>query len=459
MPSRVLLINSNTCDQPYPVFPLGLAHVDTALRKAGHTTRFYDGPVETDSLENIITAFAPDFVGISCRNVDDIQMTRQETYFDLPSRFTRQVRAATRAPVILGGSAFSLYPQPMLELTGADYGVQGEGEIAAVRLIAALERSASFRNVPGLVYREDDRIICNARQPMSPAELAPAERRSELAEYYAHRSSMLNIQTQRGCPLTCCYCTYPLIEGRAPRRRDPDEVAEELATIAGQGVKYVFITDSVFNTTNEHAAAVCEAILRRGVKMQWCCFLRPSDLDRDLIGLMARAGMTHVEFGSDSFCDPVLKEYGKSFTFEDILEAGTNAHAAKIHQAHFLICGGPGETCETLEKTFENSRRLPGAVIFGLAGMRIYPGTPLHERALREGAIRPATGLLRPVYYLSSALDKETVLAMLEDFKQRAPNWIVGELPASYNDFAARLRQRGVVGPLWEYFQALQRMT
>jgi hypothetical protein len=35
MPRRILLINSNTCDQPYPVFPLGLSCVDTALRQAG----------------------------------------------------------------------------------------------------------------------------------------------------------------------------------------------------------------------------------------------------------------------------------------------------------------------------------------------------------------------------------------------------------------------------------------
>jgi radical SAM superfamily enzyme YgiQ (UPF0313 family) len=451
MSSRVLLINSNTYDQPYPVFPLGLAHVDTALRKAGHTTRLYDCQVETEPLETAIAQFAPDFIGISFRNVDDVQFVQQRTYFEAPIEIARRVRAATKCPVILGGSAFSLYPEKMLELTGANYGVCGEGEVAVMRLLRGDDR----HDVPGLAYRENGRIVVNPRERMSAAEIAPAERRSELVDYYLRSSSMLSIQTQRGCPLACCYCTYPLIEGRAPRRRDPDVVAEELAAIERQGAKYVFITDSVFNTTAEHAAAVCEAILRRGVKLKWCCFLRPTDLGPELINLMARAGLSHIEFGTDSLCDSVLKEYGKSFTVAEVLAINERIHDAKIHQAHFIICGGPGETRETLRTTFENSRRLRGAVVFGLPGMRIYPGTALEARARREGVIDEHTDLLQPAYYISPALGEATLTAMMRE----APTWIIGEMPAAMAELTQRLRQRGVVGPLWEYFATLQRMT
>ena len=78
---------------------------------------------------------------------------------------------------------------------------------------------------------------------------------------------MLNISTQRGCSLPCCFCTYPLIEGRDNRRRQPDAVADELAAIQRQGAKHVFIADAVFNLNNEHVAGVCEAILRRGIRL------------------------------------------------------------------------------------------------------------------------------------------------------------------------------------------------
>jgi len=455
MPQRVLLISSNRCDQPYPVFPLGLTYVDTALRRAGHETRLWDYQIAGVPLEQVLAEFAPDYIGISCRNVDDIVYQSQETYFDLPAQIIQRVRAMTKCPVVLGGSAFSLYPEKLLELTGANYGVVGEGERAFVELLAGNELS----RVPGLVWRNGNIITINPCAPLDPRDIPFAERAPALEDFYLQRSLMLNIQTQRGCPLHCCYCTYPLIEGRQPRRRPAADVVAELADLAARGVKHVFIADSVFNTTTAHVTEICEAILQQGVTITWSCFLRPVGLTPELMRLMARAGLTHVEFGSDSFCDPVLREYGKSFTFADILESALNAQAAKVRQAHFLICGGPGETRETLQETFTNSRQLTGAVIFGFAGMRIFPGTALHERALREGVIQSDTDLLSPRYYISASLPITELLALLEDFKCQAANWIVGPLPPSFPAFADRLRQRGVVGPLWEYYTALKRMA
>lgn len=270
---------------------------------------------------------------------------------------------------------------------------------------------------------------------------------------------MLNIQTQRGCSLECCYCTYPLIEGRRCRRRSPDAVAAEMASIRRQGAKHVFITDSVFNTSAEHVADICEAILRHNVEMQWSCFLRPTNITEPLMSLMARAGLTHIEFGADSFCDSVLEEYGKAFAFDDILQSSELAEKAGVHYSHFLICGGPGETRKTLQTTFANSRRLRGAVIFALAGMRIYPGTPLLTRAQREGVLAADADLLRPVYYTSPALAEAELLQDLEEFKREAPNWMIGAVPSFFAELADRLRQRGVVGPLWEYYPLLQRLT
>jgi radical SAM superfamily enzyme YgiQ (UPF0313 family) len=269
---------------------------------------------------------------------------------------------------------------------------------------------------------------------------------------------MLNIATQRGCCLPCCYCTYPLIEGRETRCRDSEAVADELTIIQRQGAKHVFVVDAVFNLSNDHVANVCEAMLRRGVKLTWTCFLRPKNLTAELLGLMARAGLTHIEFGTDSFCDEVLTEYGKTFTFADVAHSTALARSARVNYSHYLICGGPGETAATLETGYDNSRHLPGAIIFALAGMRIYPGTPLFARAKREGRLAPDADLLEPVYYISPALTEAELLQQLAEFKKRSPNWIVGPYPPEFGRIAERLRERGVIGPLWEYYGTLQRM-
>ena len=70
--ARVLLINFNRCDQPYPVYPLGLAYLDAALRSAGHVTHLWDVQAGDGTLEASVTDFRPDFVGLSLRNIDNV---------------------------------------------------------------------------------------------------------------------------------------------------------------------------------------------------------------------------------------------------------------------------------------------------------------------------------------------------------------------------------------------------
>jgi radical SAM superfamily enzyme YgiQ (UPF0313 family) len=302
-------------------------------------------------------------------------------------------------------------------------------------------------------------VVVNARREFTlPADIAAPEREAGLARFYLDKSSMLNVQTQRGCALRCCYCTYPLLEGRKSRRRPPEAVVEELAMIEARGARYVFVVDSVFNTSPAHVRAICEGMLRRQLQLRWCCFLRPQHLTADLMTLMARAGLTHIEYGSDSFCDAVLEAYGKGLTFEDIRQSSDLAQQAGIDYAHYLICGGPGETRETLRAGFENSRRLKGATIMARVGMRVYPGTPLFQRLLRE---RPGFGdkdLLPPYYYVTPALEETEVFALLREFAAQSPNWIFDDPPPTYFTMAERLRARGVVGPLWAYFSILQRL-
>jgi radical SAM superfamily enzyme YgiQ (UPF0313 family) len=298
--------------------------------------------------------------------------------------------------------------------------------------------------------------------PPAPAPfhhtLSEADRPAAVTAHYLGASGMLNVQTQRGCAHRCCYCTYPVVEGRQHRRRPPELVAEEFEQLHRLGARYAFIVDSIFNSSARHVTETCEALLRRKVKLPWGCFLRPQGLTPELMRLMARAGLAHIEFGSDSFCDEVLAAYHKGLTFDDIVQASEVARKEQVDFCHFLIAGGPGETRATLERTFQNSRRLEGAVIMAVVGMRIYPGTRLFEQAVAEGRIQRGADLLQPTYYLAPGLEAEEVFAQLREFSRRSPNWLPGDPDPAYAQLVARLRSRGVVGPLWSYFSMLQRL-
>lgn len=459
LPSKVLLVSTNRCASPDVVFPLGLCHIDTALRRAGHLTRCIDLNIEAHSLEAALKEFQPDIVGLSLRNIDDVLIRKRETFLNELVVVCDLVRKNAKCPIVLGGSGFSIFPRELLDWTGAEYGIVGAGEKALVQLVEALARGAPLAGIEGLVVRDRAGVPWVRAQGTLAGELDTAvQRPAWLAKFYLSKTGMLNIQTQRGCPFECCYCTYPLIEGRVRQGRPATVVAEEMTEMANQGAKYVFVSDSVFNSSPQHVRSVCEALIERRLSLRWGCFLRPQNLTGELMELMARAGLAHIEFGSDSLCDSVLGAYQKHLTFEDIQRSSELARASGIDYAHYLICGGPGETLETLNISYERSQTLPGAVIMATVGMRIYPGTALHRRALAEGRIPPGTNLLAPAYYLAAGLDEDEVFASLRRFAKQSPNWIPGDPLPGYAQFVERLRRRGVTGPLWSYFSMLQRL-
>ncbi len=459
-PARVLLVNLNQYDQPYPVYPVGLAYIDGALRAAGYATRVWDGRVSAAPLAACVGEFAPDFVGISMRNLDSVQSHNPLSFVRDLVDCCRELRRITRAPIILGGSAFSVFPDELLELTGADFGVAGEGEAAVVALLDRLRTGRPPGALPGLLRRDGNGRIRRTpgRAAAAAFRAAPAHDPTVLRAYVA-QGSLPGVQTQRGCPLRCCYCTYPLIEGVRSRFRSGAAVAEEMAQLAAQGVRYAFLVDSVFNTSQAHVADVCEALRRAKLDLEWECFLRPHGLTRDLLLLMREAGLRHVEFGSDSLSDPVLAAYGKSFRFADIERSSALARELGLNYSHFVIFGGPGETPATVEETLARARTLRGAFFFGTIGMRIYPGTPLWSRLDPEshGQVR-ADFLVEPRFHLEPPFTVDGLYRRLREVQRTEHNWAIGDPPPRFAETVRKLRTRGVRGPMWEYIELLQRM-
>jgi lipid biosynthesis B12-binding/radical SAM protein len=409
---RVLLLSSNVSREPFPVYPLGLAVIDGALTAGGYLTETFDFLVEGESEERLaeaIRAFAPDFVCVSLRNLDNCDSIASASYPGIARTIVRAVRASTAAPVILGGPAFSILPEELLAYTGADHGVVGEGEEALVALLCDL--SAGRR--PPAVLR--------GGRALPGAEMASPRFDRRLAAFYLEGSGMLNLQTKRGCPHGCIYCSYPTLEGKAFRTRDPGAVADDLERARTDlGAETFFFTDSVFNDAAGHYLLVAEEIARRALGVRWCCYLRPAGIGREEISLLKRAGMHAAELGTDGASDAMLDSLGKGFSFSDV-EAANRAFAAeRIPCAHFVMFGAPGETAGTVAEGLKNLDRLEHCVVFAYSGIRILPGTRLHAIAVAEGAIRADLPMRDPVYYHSPGLDAEGAnRAVEESFRGR----------------------------------------
>jgi radical SAM superfamily enzyme YgiQ (UPF0313 family) len=446
---RLLFISANTCTDPYPVYPLALSYLSAALKNRFPEIEidYYDVNLDQDKdLKGVLIEKRPDYVAISLRNVDNVNIYKSENYIYQYRKLVKLAKKETDAKVIVGGAGFSIYPKKLFEFLGADFGNSGEGENTLGELIEALEKGEDHSDIEGLVYKKDGKVIENSREMrFTGIDFQMDER---LADFYWKTSGMMNVQTKRGCPFKCIYCSYPVIEGKDVRTLDPEKVVQTIKNSVEKGRDYFFFTDSVFNISPEYNRIFAQMIIDSGIKMKWGAYFRPHGTSYEDLELFKKSGLTHIEFGTESLCDPVLEKYGKSFNFEQISQATQMCYDLKIYNAHFLILGGYGETDETIKKSFENSSKLPWTVFFPFVGMRIYPKTRLKEIAIEEGIIKADDTLMDPVYYTAKNVNLES-----DHLKSLAATtgkrWVFSDEDNS--KILTRMKKRGRKGPLWEF--------
>jgi len=386
-------------------------------------------------------------VGIALRNIDNTDTTDPRGFMGEFVDLVRIVREHTDAILVLGGSGFTIFPEQILDFLEADYGVVGEGERLAP-LLEALENGKSPDGLAGILTPRQSK---SAPPPWELPFSRDAVTNRPYLDYYLRQGGMLNLQTKRGCPFRCAYCTYPAIEGRRMRLIPPADIARTAVSLEAAGARYLFITDSSFNADSAHSLAVGRAIQKAGLTIPWGAFFTPLAPPDGYYAELAASGLKHVEFGTDALSNPVLAAYGKPFKVHQAMAAHRQAVAAGLHVAHYLLLGGPGETPETLEETLRHIEGLEKTVVFLFCGMRIYPGTPLFVQAVAEGRIDASSDLLNPVFFAADNVTRQYILDQVASRAAGRDNWIIGAGGAETSTIISRMYQKGYSGPLWEY--------
>lgn len=394
---RVFLLCANLEQEPYLVYPLGMSTVAAALRQHGHevlqaSLLLYEHNAKgMESLADELSAFAPGLVGISLRNVDNVDSQSQDGHWSLGrlQKLVAYLRTITKAPIILGGSGFSLMPEAILEYTGADYGLAGEGDIGFPKFVRQLEEHGS--------------VPCKLSYGERPDAASFVSPHRDLLPFFTSQSGVVNLQSKRGCNRRCAYCTYPQLEGRTIRCKEPEQVIEEIRWLQQHAeFSELFFTDSVFNDNKGHWIKLLETMVQKNVVVPWVGFFQPDGLSRELLALCKRTGLKAIEFGTDAGCDATLKALSKGFTFAEVLHTHQLCKELAVPSAHFVILGGPGETDDTLQESLANLSLLDNAFITIFWGIRIYPETPLVRKLKLE-----VSSFFEPVYYVSEQLDPE----------------------------------------------------
>jgi radical SAM superfamily enzyme YgiQ (UPF0313 family) len=351
-----------------------------------------------------IARFKPDVIGLSVRNIDDQRMHDARFLLDQARDAVTWCRESTEVPMILGGAGFSILPQPILDYMGVEMGIQGEGEAVFPELLKRLQSGRNIDELPGVFQRGKP---SPARRSFSKGLDSfrlpdPALLTHSLS---GAKDAPVPVQTRRGCPLSCSYCSTPTIEGSLVRWRSPESVVAWMARCADEGFRHFYFVDNTFNLPPSYAAHLCNQIIEAKLDVSWRCILFPGGLNERLIELLARAGCREASLGFESGNGHMLHRMKKRFAPEEVLRASEALRRRRIRTMGFLLLGGPGETQASAEESLKFAESLKLDAMRLSIGIRIYPNTEVARIAEREGLIASEQDLLLPKFYVVPDLE------------------------------------------------------
>jgi radical SAM superfamily enzyme YgiQ (UPF0313 family) len=282
--------------------------------------------------------------------------------------------------VIMGGPHPTFLPEEALE--HSDYVFRGESEHSLVEFINNWQNKGNFSMVAGLSYRDNDIIIHNPQQTT-----VPDMDRIPFPDFSLFRGKkkitapgrVIPIQTSRGCPFNCSFCSVTPMFGRKYRFRSTENIIRELQQYR-KGKYFIFFYDDNFTANPDQTKKLMKEMIKEEFKFKWSAQVR-ADVARDesLIRLMRKAGCKTVFIGFESVNPESLCEMKKNQEVEDIVQAINLYRKCKINIHGMFMLGMDSDNWETVKRTlrFARRHRLTSVQFLILTPL---PGTELYER-------------------------------------------------------------------------------
>jgi anaerobic magnesium-protoporphyrin IX monomethyl ester cyclase len=368
------------------ITPLGLLSIAAPIRVAGHSVKLLDLNLSgspQEELHETLRNFKPDLVGA----------TATTPLIKKVHRIAETVKKYDKAIlVVAGGPHPSARPDQVLEESEIDFVVQGQGEPAISSIVEA-GKSVGISNV---YYKENGAVIKPERNEVVQdldALPYPAYDLLDISRYRQPRiisreEPVGYIETSRGCYAKCIYCNKN-IHGSVIRSKSPARTVDEMEWMLRLGFREIQIIDDNFTANKQRAHAVCDEILRRGLKFAWYPRggIRVDRVDLELLGIMKRAGCYRIPFGVESGSQRVLDTIGKGIILDQVEKSVNLAKKVGMETECYFILGLPSETEDDLRRTIDFAVKLdPDYVKFPF--MVPLPGTPAFDYLQASGRLK-----------------------------------------------------------------------
>jgi radical SAM superfamily enzyme YgiQ (UPF0313 family) len=286
--------------------------------------------------------------------------------YEIASQYRQQ-----GVPVIMGGIHASMCPDEVLRFVDAV--VIGEAEGVWSQVLADIEARGLQQRYQGK-WTDLSSMPCPRRDLFHPDYM------------------FASVQTSRGCPMDCEFCSVTAFNGRRYRRRPAEEVLAELETIPQKML--FFVDDNIIGYgqhSREQALALFRGMVERKLDKWWLCqaSLNFGD-DEEVLNWASRAGCKMVFIGLEAEDENALKEVHKQLN----VKRGVNGYAQVFHRIHragiavlgAFIFGMDSDTAELMQRR-ANYMIHSGVDVMQSTFLTPLPGTRLFERYYKEGRL------------------------------------------------------------------------
>lgn len=306
----------------------------------------------------------------------------------------------TSVPIVWGGVHPSLLPEQCLKEDYIDYIIKGEGEIALAELLDHISADKEPKDIPGVGYKKDGKLIINATGPFI----------KELDDYsydfdcinlddYAYsgeydvggkkvRIKTIGYYGSRGCPHNCGFCYNLVYNQRRWRAYSAQKVIDDISYLKREhGIKCIDFWDDNFFVDKKRALQILESI---------DCYskieIRIDYIDEALAKRLYELKVVYMLIGGESGSDKILDLMKKGFTSKKLLDGAKILEKYRLAAQYSFILGIPSETKEQLYETIDlmYAIRLMHKKASFTVGMYLpYPGTELYGLSLKLGFKQP----------------------------------------------------------------------
>ncbi len=375
--------------------PIGLLQLAGELLRSGeNSVSIIDMEADEKSTDDVVrelAAISPELVGITLHAT-----AAHNTAVEI----IRKTRSILPDVKFIAGGHHATFMAEELIRAGFDIVVLGEGDRTISEIADVVRNSEGLSKVKGIVYRKDGDIFRTSRRELirdldtlSLPALDLVDPSKYRLESFGSLQSVICLETSRGCPYACDFCSVTPVWGNRWRSKSNGRILRELEYAQSLGYGWVFFTDDVFfaEPVVAERRKLFDEIIQRKLGIRWIAQTRPDAVVRhpDLVGHAARAGMRMAAIGVESGSRETLRRMRKA------LRPSTSQKAVEILDRNgvltlcSIMLGAPFETVADMLKTVRFGSKLvnSGADLIQFTVYTPFPGTGVFYDSIRKNSL------------------------------------------------------------------------